>query len=84
MKCPACESNETKRKWTRHSTSEDGDPYTKRRRLCMDCGHRYTTFECYELADVEAAFRLRDAEPLMKQLRATLFGAQVRTQKTLP
>ena len=84
MKCPACESKKTKRKWTRHSTSEDGDMYKKRRLECLDCGHRYTTFESYELADVEAAFRLRDAEPLIKQLRATLFGVQKRAQKPLP
>ena len=84
MKCPACDSKSTRRVWTKSRTDTEGDAYMKRRRECADCGHRFTTFECYELADVEAAFRLRDAEILMRKLRITLFGKQDRTSRAAP
>jgi len=46
----------------------DGDPCIWRRRQCRKCGGRFTTYECYELADVEAPFRISSARELARNL----------------
>jgi transcriptional repressor NrdR len=45
MKCPFCEQDDDKVVDSR--ASEDGGA-TRRRRLCLKCGRRYTTYERYE------------------------------------
>lgn len=42
MRCPACDSNNTKVVDSR--ASDDGDSI-RRRRECLDCGARFTTYE---------------------------------------
>lgn len=45
MKCPFCESGDTKVVETR----EAGEEITRRRRECLDCKKRFTTYERVEL-----------------------------------
>jgi len=49
MRCPYCGSNETQVKDSR--PSEDGAAI-RRRRLCADCGGRFTTFERVQLREL--------------------------------
>ncbi|HDP69096.1 MAG TPA: transcriptional repressor NrdR [Candidatus Marinimicrobia bacterium] len=42
MKCPFCDSNETK---VVDSRSAQKNNAIRRRRECLDCGHRFTTYE---------------------------------------
>ncbi len=42
MRCPACRADDTKVVDSR--TAQDGAAI-RRRRLCLSCGHRFTTFE---------------------------------------
>jgi transcriptional regulator NrdR family protein len=67
MKCPLC-SSKSHTLETRHKTSGDGDAYVERRRECTNCGERFNTYECYELADVEAVFALREARELAARI----------------
>jgi transcriptional repressor NrdR len=43
MMCPSCQHEETK-----VVDSRDAGDCTRRRRECLDCGHRFTTFERVE------------------------------------
>ena len=71
MRCPACEHPESRvlRKELRHDGEDD---YIARRRECLECGHRWSTFECFELADVESAFLIRDVLKDIDSIRAKL------------
>ena len=54
MKCPNCSSsNLTVRKTIYKEWDNETKPYTYRRRLCISCGHRFTTRE-YTIPDLIA------------------------------
>lgn len=59
MRCPECTHPVNRVTDTRPYVAEDGETYTRRRRVCAKCRARFTTFEVYELPDVSAATRLR-------------------------
>jgi len=61
MKCPVCGSPNSRAIRTLSRSTKDDDTYTQRRRECYHCGHRFNTFECYEMADTEAIFKARSA-----------------------
>jgi len=45
MRCPSCEHEEDR---VVDSRSSRGGRATRRRRECLACGHRFTTYECVE------------------------------------
>jgi transcriptional repressor NrdR len=47
MRCPACHNLENR---VLESRSADGGQSVRRRRECLKCGHRFTTYERVELA----------------------------------
>lgn len=61
MKCPACGAANSRFVKARRKMTQDGDSYIHRRRECGHCGERFSTFECYEVADTEAIFKARNA-----------------------
>lgn len=71
MNCPKCCREKTRVTHTRHRMDECGDAYVLRRRTCPECGTRFTSYECYELADVEAAFKIAEVVRIMDQFRST-------------
>lgn len=60
MNCPACGNDDTK--VTRTAKDPEGE-HIQRQRTCLnaECGHRFTSFECYEKADVEMPFQVAEA-----------------------
>jgi transcriptional regulator NrdR family protein len=60
MKCPKCGENAHRTDRVTHRTDADGWSMVVRRRRCPQ-GHTFETFECYEYADVEVVFRVREA-----------------------
>ena len=54
MRCPYCQSEDTQVKDSR--PAEDGAAI-RRRRICPDCGGRFTTFERVQLRDLMVAKR---------------------------
>ena len=73
MRCPDCDSERTGVRYTSHEEKE-GEAYIRRRRVCHSCGFRFNTFECYERADLEAAFRIQEALGLINQAKQKLSG----------
>ncbi|MFH2028945.1 MAG: transcriptional regulator NrdR, partial [Nanoarchaeota archaeon] len=49
MKCPYCQHGETKVNDTREAEYSD---VTRRRRECLKCGKRFTTYERVEMVDL--------------------------------
>lgn len=49
MKCPLCETEETK---VLESRVSDQGKSVRRRRLCIQCAHRFTTYEKEEILDL--------------------------------
>ena len=64
MKCPACGCDDTKVIDSR--VSEEGTS-VRRRRSCLDCGHRYTTFERLEEVPLFVVKRSGEKEPFDRQ-----------------
>jgi len=62
MRCPMCQKRNTRVDLTRIGKDEQGDDFIKRKRICREpgCGHKFDTYETYELADIEAAFKLSE------------------------
>lgn len=60
MRCPACGHNEDKVVDSR--TADDGDAI-RRRRECLTCGRRFTTFERLEEAVLTVVKRSGEREP---------------------
>jgi transcriptional repressor NrdR len=60
MKCPACGHHDDKVVDSR--TADDGDAI-RRRRECLTCGRRFTTFERLEEAALVVVKRSREREP---------------------
>lgn len=49
MRCPFCNSDDTQVKDSRHS---EDNTAIRRRRICSDCGGRFTTFERIQLREL--------------------------------
>ena len=70
MRCPYCSSEDSQVKDSR--PAEDGNAI-RRRRVCPDCGGRFTTFERVQLRDLQVIkktgrkvpFRSRQADALL-------------------
>jgi transcriptional repressor NrdR len=60
MRCPACRAEDTKVVDSR--TAADGAAI-RRRRLCLSCGHRFTTYERVEEAPLVVVKRSGEREP---------------------
>lgn len=58
MNCPACGHDETK---VLRTTRDPEGEHIARHRECKRCAHRFTSFECYEKADVEMPFNVAEA-----------------------
>lgn len=71
MKCPNCDAVESRVLETR-SVQYGEETMTKRRRQCEACGERFSTYESYEPADLESAFRIREALAALERVRITL------------
>jgi transcriptional repressor NrdR len=74
MRCPFCSNQETQVKDSR--SSEDGAAI-RRRRLCPDCGGRFTTFERVQLRELmvlkKAGRRVPfDRDKLMRSVQVSL------------
>jgi len=74
MRCPYCQSEDTQVKDSR--PAEDGAAI-RRRRVCPDCGGRFTTFERVQLRDLVAVKRSGrkvpfDREKLMRSFTIAL------------
>ena len=74
MQCPVCGSPVSRFIKAKHRMSEDGDMYIQRRRECCHCGHRFSTYECYEIADTEAIFKARAALAFVKSAEKELMS----------
>ena len=73
MRCPVCQQRNNTVAYTRLGKDGDDD-FILRSRICS-CGYRFRTYECYELANVEAAFELAE-------IRSTLDGLWVKVGVT--
>lgn len=74
MRCPYCQSEDTQVKDSR--PAEDGTAI-RRRRVCPDCGGRFTTFERVQLRDLVVAKRSGrkvpfDRDKLLRSLEIAL------------
>lgn len=72
MRCPVCDEIWTRVIWARSRYDHSGDPHVKRRRECTACGQRFNSYENYELADLEAAFRVAEALKILDKFRTVL------------
>ena len=54
MRCPFCSSEDTS---VKDSRSAEDDTAVRRRRLCGNCGGRFTTFERVQLRDITVVKR---------------------------
>jgi transcriptional repressor NrdR len=75
MKCPYCESEEFKTLETRDSPENT----TRRRKECVKCGKRFTTYEYVET--VEIMVRKKDGELERFDVNKIIRGLQKATEK---
>jgi len=73
MRCPRCQHDVSKVLRSNSLVMPDGDTARKRQRQCTRCAHKYDTYECYELADVEVSCRVQAARTLFEQAMAALY-----------
>lgn len=63
MTCPKCDSCNT-----RVINSREGDSHIYRRRKCLDCGHRFTTYE-YEAEKIYTIAELMVAKNYKEKIK---------------
>lgn len=83
MRCPYCQSLETQVKDSR--PAEDGVAI-RRRRVCPDCGGRFTTFERVQLRELQVVKRAGrkvpfDRDKLMRSIQIALRKRPVETDR---
>src|SRR3954465_7956967 len=83
MRCPYCQSEDTQVKDSR--PAEDGASI-RRRRVCPDCGGRFTTFERVQLRDLIVVKRSGrhgafDREKIMRSLEIALRKRPVEAER---
>lgn len=64
MRCPFCSSEETQVKDSRPS---DDNCIIKRRRLCLECGSRFTTLERVHLREIKVLKKDGQTKPFNRQ-----------------
>lgn len=64
MKCPFCHSDNDR---VTDSRSSDDGLAIRRRRACMDCGRRYTTYERYETTTMKVVKKNAVREPFERE-----------------
>ena len=64
MKCPFCADTDTQ---VKDSRSSDDDSTIRRRRLCNNCGARFTTFERVQLREITVVKKNGMAEPFDRE-----------------
>ena len=77
MRCPKCHSKQSRCLRTTRKVTEDGDDFNQRRRQCCECGHRYDTYECHEIADAESAFKIEEVRAAVANLGQILESSTV-------
>lgn len=75
MRCPFCNFGETKVLETR----ETGDDVTRRRRECLKCQSRFTTYEQVELTNLSVI--KRDGKRVLFDKQKIVKSIQIATQK---
>ena len=64
MKCPFCANTDTQ---VKDSRSSDDDGAIRRRRLCNNCGARFTTFERVQLREITVVKKNGMSEPFDRE-----------------
>lgn len=72
LRCPECKNEET---GIVASRSIDDKTSVRRRRECVKCGHRFTTFEDYGIPKPISKFRAAHQE--LRSLANTIFSSPV-------
>ena len=67
MRCPMCNEQARRVRDVKHETDPDGWSMVTRHRVC-GCGHTFTTYECYEYADVEVIFKARQCIEILTSI----------------
>ena len=83
MRCPYCGSNETQ---VKDSRPTEDNAAIRRRRLCTDCGGRFTTFERVQLRELTVIKRSGrrvpfDRDKLMRSLQIALRKRDVEPER---
>ena len=81
MRCPYCQSLDTQVKDSR--PAEDGAAI-RRRRVCPDCGGRFTTFERVQLRDLMVAKKSGRKVPFDRDKLARSFDIALRKRNVEP
>ncbi|MCB1383305.1 MAG: transcriptional repressor NrdR [Notoacmeibacter sp.] len=81
MRCPYCQSEDTQVKDSR--PAEDGVAI-RRRRVCPDCGGRFTTFERVQLRDLVVVKRSGRKVPFDRDKLARSFDVALRKRNVDP
>ncbi len=81
MRCPYCQSEDTQVKDSR--PAEDGSAI-RRRRVCPDCGGRFTTFERVQLRDLTVVKRSGRKVPFDRDKLARSLEVAVRKRNVDP
>jgi len=81
MRCPYCQSEDTQVKDSR--PAEDGAAI-RRRRICPDCGGRFTTFERVQLRDLVAVKRSGRKVPFDREKLMRSFTIALRKRNVEP
>jgi transcriptional repressor NrdR len=81
MRCPYCQSLDTQVKDSR--PAEDGAAI-RRRRVCPDCGGRFTTFERVQLRDLMVAKKSGRKVPFNRDKLARSFDIALRKRNVEP
>src|ERR1700752_4914829 len=81
MRCPYCQSEDTQVKASR--PSEDGAAI-RRRRLCPDCGGRFTTFERVQLRELTILKRSGRRTPFERDKLARSIAVAIRKRPLEP
>ncbi|WP_311029113.1 transcriptional regulator NrdR [Mesorhizobium koreense] len=81
MRCPYCQSEDTQVKDSR--PAEDGSAI-RRRRVCPDCGGRFTTFERVQLRDLVVVKKSGRKVPFDRDKLARSFDIALRKRNVDP
>ena len=80
MRCPECNHDKCIQLRTREKHLA-GESCVVRRRKCMACGHRFNTFENFDLADPEGAFVISEVTQKIDEV-ASILKSYSSQQKT--
>ena len=75
MRCPFCGSAETQ---VRDSRPTEDNSAIRRRRLCMDCSQRFTTFERVQIRELSVVKKDGSREPLDREKLARSMAIALR------